>query len=52
MAQGVNDLAYLCGFAGLIPGLVQWVKDPTLLQASVDRVHFALCGISHRCSSD
>ena len=31
MVQGVNSLACLCGGAGLIPGLVQWVKDPALL---------------------
>ena len=27
VAQWVNDLACLCGVAGLIPGPVQWVKD-------------------------
>ena len=34
MAQWVNDPAYLCGGAGLIPGFgpMQWVKDPVLLQ--------------------
>ena len=31
MAQCVNDLAFLCGIAGLIPGLVQWVNYPMLL---------------------
>ena len=30
--QWVGDLAFLCGGAGLIPGLVQWVVDPALLQ--------------------
>ena len=28
----VNDPAYLCGGAGSIPALVQWAKDPVLLQ--------------------
>ena len=32
MAQWVNHLACLCGGTGLIPSLVQWVKDPALLQ--------------------
>ena len=32
VAQWVNDLACLCGIAGSNPDLVQWVKDPALLQ--------------------
>ena len=33
MVQWVNDPAYLCGIAGLIPGSPgQWIKDPTILQ--------------------
>ena len=32
MAQWVNDLASLCGGAGWISCLVQWVKDPALPQ--------------------
>ena len=32
MAQQVKNLACLCGIGGLIPGLVQWVNDPSLLQ--------------------
>ena len=32
MPQWVNDLAHLCGIAGLIPGLAQWAKDPVLLK--------------------
>lgn len=28
VAQWVNDLTCVCGIAGSIPGLVQWVKDP------------------------
>ena len=31
MLQWVNDPVYLCGIAGSIPGLVQWVKDLVLL---------------------
>ena len=30
MVQWVNDPACLCGFAGSIPGLVQWIKDLVL----------------------
>ena len=30
MAQWVNDLAYLCEGGSLIPGPVQWVKNPAL----------------------
>ena len=30
--QWVKDLACLCGGAGLIPSLAQWVKDPVLVQ--------------------
>ena len=30
--QWVNDLACLCGSTGSFSGLVQWVKDPALLQ--------------------
>ena len=32
MAQWVNNLACLCGGAGLIPSLVQWVKNLALPQ--------------------
>ena len=32
MAEGVNDPAYLCGGTGSIPGPVQWLKDPAMLQ--------------------
>ena len=32
VAQWINDLAYLYGGSGLSPSLVQWVKDPALLQ--------------------
>ena len=32
MAQWVNDVAWLCGIVGSIPGPVQWVKDPALPQ--------------------
>ena len=32
MARWVNDLAHLSGGDGSIPGPVQWVKDPKLLQ--------------------
>ena len=32
MAGWANDSASLCGGAGSIPGPVQWVKDPALLQ--------------------
>ena len=32
VGQWVNDLACLCGGAGLIPCLAQWVKDAVLLQ--------------------
>ena len=32
MAQWISDQTCLCGGAGSIPGPVQWVKDPTLLQ--------------------
>ena len=32
MAQQVMDLVCLCSGEGLIPGPVQWVKDPVLLQ--------------------
>ena len=28
----VNDLAWLCGGTGMMPSLVQWVKNPMLLQ--------------------
>ena len=31
-STGVNDLACLCGGASSITNLVQWVKDPELLQ--------------------
>ena len=34
--QWVNDPSCLCGIAGSIPGLEQWVKDP----------------VGHRCSLD
>lgn len=30
MAQGVDDLAWFCGGASSIPGLMHWVKDPVL----------------------
>ena len=32
VAQWVNDLACLSRGAGSIPGPVQWMKDPALLQ--------------------
>jgi len=32
VAQWVDDSACLCGGVGLIPGPVQWVKDPAMLQ--------------------
>ena len=31
VVQWVNDPACLCGGSGLLPGLVQWVKDLVLL---------------------
>ena len=35
MAQVIKNLTYsVCDDAGLIPGLVPWVKDPALLQAA------------------
>lgn len=30
VAQWINDVAHLCGIAGLISGPVLWVKDPVL----------------------
>ena len=30
MEHWVNDTAYLCGIALLVPGPVQWIKDPVL----------------------
>ena len=35
MAQRLRTQYSVCEFAGLIPGLVQWVKDLALLQAAV-----------------
>ena len=32
MAEQINDPTCLCGGTSSIPGLVQWVKDPELLQ--------------------
>ena len=34
MVQQVKDPHFLCEDVGVIPGLAQWVKDLTLLQAS------------------
>ena len=31
VVQWANDLACLCGGASLIPGLTQWIKDPSAL---------------------
>ena len=31
MAQGLTNLTRIHEVAGLIPGLIQWVKDPVLL---------------------
>ena len=50
MAQWVNDLACLCGSAGSIPGLVEWVKDPTLLQLGSDSVPGPRTSTCHGCS--
>ena len=35
VAQQVKDPRSVCEDVGLIPGLVQWIKDPVLLQAVV-----------------
>ena len=32
VVQWINDLAYFCGDNDSLPGQVQWVKDPALLQ--------------------
>ena len=42
MAQWINDLAFLCGGTGLIPGPLQWVKDMVSPHS---------CGIGHSCGS-
>ena len=35
MAQQVRNLSSIYKDTGSIPGLIQWVKDPVLLQAVV-----------------
>ena len=35
MAQWVNDLACLCGGAGLIPSSEQWIKEGSTIAAAV-----------------
>ena len=53
MAKQVKDQTLFCEDVGLIPGHVQWVKDPTLLQAVVE-AQIRCChgyGIGHSCSN-
>ena len=54
MAQQVKDLIFFCEDAGLLPGLVQWVKDLGLLQAvaEVEDVARIRCCCGCSCSSN